>query len=161
LDQFYLKVVDNMKPSSWKQLILYLVIFAGLYLIFNLASGNSSLLNCTPASPDLKQGSQTSSTNQDNTNSNTNVISVAALPTEGRATLQLIKSGGPFPYSKDGTVFSNYEGLLPKQSNGYYHEYTVITPGSSDRGARRIIAGKNSEYYYTNDHYASFKLIQE
>jgi len=150
-----------MKPSSWKQLILYLVIFAGLYLVFNLASGNSSLLNCTPASPDIKQGTQTSSTNQADTNSNLRVINFADLPPEGRTTLQLIKHGGPFPYSKDGAVFSNYEGLLPKQSNGYYHEYTVITPGSSDRGARRIIAGVKGEYYYTNDHYISFKLIKE
>ena len=141
-----------MKPTSWKQLILNLVIFAGLCLVFNLVGGCSSLPNGTPASTDSGQGAKTSSANQADTHSNSNVINVADLPPEGRITLQLIKRGGPFPYSKDGAVFNNYEGLLPKQSNGYYHEYTVITPGSSDRGARRIIAGVKGEYYYTNDH---------
>ncbi len=88
-------------------------------------------------------------------------ISVNSLPPEARETLQLIKSGGPFPYKQDNTVFSNYEGLLPKQSSGYYREYTVVTPGASNRGARRIVAGKAGEYYYTSDHYASFKRIVE
>ena len=142
-------------------MILYLVIFVAAYLIFSLVSGDSSLLNCTPASPVLETETQIKSTNPADTNSNSSVINIADLPAEGRATLQLIKRGGPFPYSKDGTVFSNYEGLLPKKSSGYYHEYTVITPGSSDRGARRIVAGANGEYYYTSDHYRSFKLIQE
>jgi len=153
--------MNKIKSTYWKQLILYLVIFAGLYLIVNLVSGGSSFLNCTPSSPELGQDIQIKSTDQAGTNSNSNVINVADLPPEGRTTLKLIKSGGPFPYSKDGTVFSNYEGLLPKQSNGYYHEYTVTTPGSSDRGARRIIAGVKGEYYYTGDHYTSFKLIKE
>jgi guanyl-specific ribonuclease Sa len=88
-------------------------------------------------------------------------ISVNALPKEARDTLQLIKKGGPFPYKQDNTVFSNREGLLPKQPSGYYHEYTVVTPGASNRGARRIVAGKTGEYYYTDDHYASFKRIVE
>ncbi|MEV0260183.1 ribonuclease [Streptomyces sp. NPDC050617] len=83
-----------------------------------------------------------------------------ALPSQAHDTLDLIESGGPFPYPKDGTVFSNREGLLPKQSNGYYHEYTVITPGSPDRGARRIVAGeKKQEDYYTSDHYRSFNEV--
>jgi guanyl-specific ribonuclease Sa len=90
-----------------------------------------------------------------------NEISVNALPKEARDTLQLIKKGGPFPYKQDNTVFSNREGLLPRQSSGYYHEYTVITPGASNRGTRRVIAGKVGEYYYTSDHYASFKRIVE
>ena len=150
-----------MKQTSWKSLVLYLVIFVAAYLIFTLVSGGSSILNCTPASPVLEKDTQIKSTYQADTNSNSSVINVADLPPESRTTLQLIKRGGPFPYSKDGTIFSNFEGLLPKKSNGYYHEYTVITPGSSDRGARRIIAGENGEYYYTGDHYVSFKLIQE
>ena len=90
-----------------------------------------------------------------------NEISVNDLPPEARETLLLIKKGGPFPYKQDNTVFSNYEGLLPKQPSGYYHEYTIITPGASNRGARRIIAGIAGEYYYTADHYASFKRIVE
>lgn len=91
------------------------------------------------------------------------VIAAADLPKEGRDTLALIRRGGPFPYSKDGTVFSNRERRLPKQPRGYYHEYTVKTPGSRDRGARRIICGGKQQLscYYTADHYTSFKIIKE
>lgn len=89
-------------------------------------------------------------------------LTVADLPPEGRATLSLIKQGGPFPYPRDGIVFGNRERLLPAQSRGYYREYTVPTPGSRDRGARRIIAGGGGgEYWYTADHYRSFKRIKE
>lgn len=83
-----------------------------------------------------------------------------SLPSQAHDTLDLIAQGGPYPYSQDGTVFSNREGVLPSQSSGYYHEYTVITPGSSTRGARRIVTGEESqEDYYTSDHYATFDLI--
>ena len=92
---------------------------------------------------------------------NEDEISIADLPLEARQTIQLIKKGGPFPYSKDGAVFGNREGLLIGRPHGYYREYTVSTPGARDRGARRIIAGKNEEYYYTDDHYRSFKRIRE
>lgn len=88
-------------------------------------------------------------------------IVLARLPPEARQTLALIRKGGPFPYAKDGSVFSNREGLLPRQSRGYYREYTVPTPGARDRGARRIIAGRGSEYWYTGDHYRSFLRIRE
>ncbi len=86
-------------------------------------------------------------------------IRVDQLPPEARDTLALIDQGGPFPYRQDGVVFQNREGLLPAKPNGYYHEYTVKTPGSPDRGARRIITGEGGEMYYTDDHYASFKRI--
>ncbi|MBL8524045.1 MAG: ribonuclease [Betaproteobacteria bacterium] len=91
------------------------------------------------------------------------VITVAELPKEGRDTLALIRKGGPFPYAKDGTTFSNRERVLPKQPRGVYREYTVKTPGARDRGARRIVcAGKpQSPCYYTGDHYATFKIIKE
>lgn len=87
-------------------------------------------------------------------------IAASSLPKEARETLALIKKGGPFPYSKDGTVFSNREGVLPKKARGFYREYTVRTPGAKNRGARRIVAG-GEVYYYTDDHYATFKRIQE
>ena len=86
-------------------------------------------------------------------------VLVAQLPKEGVDALRLIESGGPFPYDKDGVTFSNREGLLPQHKSGWYQEYTVITPGSKDRGARRIIAGKDGERYYTDDHYASFREV--
>ncbi len=81
------------------------------------------------------------------------------LPPEGQQTLNLIERGGPFPYTKDGVVFGNYEGILPKQNKGYYHEYTVPTPGASTRGMRRIVCGPLPECYYTSDHYATFSRI--
>jgi len=87
--------------------------------------------------------------------------STSALPAEARQTLALIKAGGPFPYQKDGSVFGNREALLPKRERGYYREYTVKTPGAKDRGARRIVAGRGGEYYYTDDHYRSFRRIIE
>ncbi|MDE2225893.1 MAG: ribonuclease [Xanthomonadaceae bacterium] len=92
-----------------------------------------------------------------------NTASSAQLPAflapEARHTLALIASGGPFPYRQDGVVFGNYEHLLPAEPRGYYHEYTVETPGAHDRGARRIITGGNPPvaYYYTGDHYRSFR----
>ena len=83
----------------------------------------------------------------------------AFLPPEARDTLALIARGGPFPHRQDGVVFGNYEGLLPKQPRGYYHEYTVDTPGAHNRGTRRIITGgmPPEVYYYTDDHYRSFR----
>jgi ribonuclease T1 len=88
-------------------------------------------------------------------------IVVHDLPGEARDTLKLIKNGGPYPYKQDGMVFSNREKLLPGKTQGYYHEYTVKTPGAQDRGARRIIAGDGGELYYTDDHYRTFKRIRE
>lgn len=93
------------------------------------------------------------------------VVHVAELPREGRATYELIRQGGPFPYGKDGSVFGNRERLLPQARRGFYREYTVPTPGSRDRGARRIVCGgpirAPHACYYTADHYASFRMIVE
>jgi ribonuclease T1 len=88
-------------------------------------------------------------------------IRESQLPREGRATLALIRRGGPFPYERDGVTFGNFERILPRKSGGYYREYTVPTPGESDRGARRIVAGQAGEKYYTADHYESFRFIAE
>lgn len=88
-------------------------------------------------------------------------IHVSQLPPEGRATLALIKRGGPFPYARDGIIFQNREGRLPERPRGYYREYTVPTPGLSHRGARRIVAGRDGDYWYTDDHYRTFKRIRE
>jgi ribonuclease T1 len=91
-------------------------------------------------------------------------VSLASLPPEARRTDQLIHSGGPFPYLKDGVVFGNYEKRLERHPRGYYHEYTVPTPGARNRGARRIICGGNpptepDACFYTEDHYNSFHRI--
>ncbi|MEV8326845.1 ribonuclease domain-containing protein [Kitasatospora sp. NPDC059811] len=87
-------------------------------------------------------------------------VCLSALPSQARTTLNLIASGGPFPYSQDGVVFQNKERVLPSQSYGYYHEYTVVTPGSPTRGTRRVVTGQRTrEDYYTGDHYVTFRLI--
>ncbi|MVO87477.1 ribonuclease N [Streptomyces sp. p1417] len=86
-------------------------------------------------------------------------VPAARLPAEARQTLRLIDRGGPFPYAKDGTVFGNFEGELPREARGYYREYTVRTPGERDRGARRLVTGREDETYYTEDHYASFRAV--
>ena len=92
-------------------------------------------------------------------------VHVTQLPSQGRETFGLIRQGGPFPYDKDGAVFGNREHQLPVHKRGYYREYTVPTPGSRDRGARRIVCGGPARTpdtcYYTADHYASFRMIVE
>jgi ribonuclease T1 len=88
-------------------------------------------------------------------------LQFSELPPEARHTLLLIRRGGPLPHERDGAVFGNFEGLLPRQERGYYREYTVRTPGVAHRGGRRIIAGRGGELYYTDDHYRSFKRIRE
>jgi ribonuclease T1 len=93
-------------------------------------------------------------------------IALSALPREAQTTYRLILAGGPFPYDKDGVVFGNREHQLPRHTRGYYREYTVKTPGSRDRGARRIVCGgaqlnRPEACYYTGDHYANFRRIAE
>jgi ribonuclease T1 len=94
-----------------------------------------------------------------------NEITAAKLPREAQDVLALIRPGGPFPYERDGVTFGNRERLLPPHRRGFYHEYTVATPGASNRGARRIICGGAQRApevcYYTDDHYASFRRIRE
>ncbi|MSW70623.1 MAG: ribonuclease [Actinobacteria bacterium] len=88
------------------------------------------------------------------------LVGLSDLPPEAARTIELIESGGPFPEpERDGGVFGNREELLPDQPFGYYREYTVPTPGSNDRGARRIVAGSPGEYYWTDDHYSSFSRV--
>jgi ribonuclease T1 len=90
-------------------------------------------------------------------------VALSSLPTQGHETYQLIHQGGPFPFEKDGVIFGNRERLLPGGKRGYYHEYTVKTPGSRNRGARRIVCGgvptAPDICYYSADHYASYRRI--
>ena len=99
-----------------------------------------------------------------------NDINLADLPKEGRATHTLILKGGPYPFPKDGVTFGNFEGNLPKKPRGYYHEFTVPTPGAKNRGARRIVCGAEAREWrnnapavcwYTGDHYQTFQKIKE
>ncbi len=108
----------------------------------------------TPSSP-----TPTRSTPAIDPESGLPLIELADLPREATDVIDLIFVGGPYAYDKDGSTFGNYEGLLPDEPRGYYAEYTVDTPGSDDRGARRIVTGDGGEFYWTADHYASFARI--
>jgi ribonuclease T1 len=88
-------------------------------------------------------------------------IPAGELPAEARTALERVKKGGPFPYPNDARTFNNREARLPIRSRGYYREYTVRTPATRDRGARRIVAGRGGEFYYSDDHYRTFKRIIE
>jgi ribonuclease T1 len=83
-------------------------------------------------------------------------VAASSLPGPAQDTIASVERGGPFPYARDGVAFDNREHLLPAEPTGYYREYTVPTPGESDRGPRRIIRGRGDQYYYTADHYVSF-----
>jgi guanyl-specific ribonuclease Sa len=88
------------------------------------------------------------------------VKSLSSLPAQAKATWDLIAKGGPFPYPRnDGVTFQNREQRLPAKPGDYYREYTVPTPGSDDRGARRLVTGSSDEVYYTGDHYESFVVV--
>ncbi|WP_311214961.1 MULTISPECIES: ribonuclease domain-containing protein [unclassified Arthrobacter] len=139
-----------------------LVAFAGLViavvvLVVAMVGGGGLTAPTTTPEP----GFATSSTAAVANPSTLPTINASQLPKEARQTLALIAKGGPYPYDRDGVNFGNFEGLLPKKSGGFYKEYTVPTPGESDRGARRIIVGKDAAKYYTADHYESFKFIVE
>jgi ribonuclease T1 len=86
-------------------------------------------------------------------------IAVADLPLQARDTLALVDRGGPYPYGQDNTIFSNLERALPERPKGYYREYTVVSPGSSSRGTRRLVVGARGDIYYTADHYATFRQV--
>jgi ribonuclease T1 len=122
----------------------------------------SILLAVSLTSPTLVQAK---GPRQDSSPNGNATITVAQLPKQGRETWALIRQGGPFARDKDGSVFGNRERMLPSKQRGYYREYTVLTPGSRDRGARRIVCGGAPKVpdacYYTGDHYASFSRIVE
>lgn len=142
-----------MRPRT-----LYLVVAALIFLALwqgpGLLSGSDG-----PADPGASSGS-TDRTRGTDPVSGLSWVDAGSLPPEALDTLELIDAGGPFPYEQDGGVFFNNERILPLQDRGYYHEYTVETPGSDDRGARRIVAGTDGELYWTGDHYQSFARIQ-
>jgi ribonuclease T1 len=143
--------------------VLTLLLLALLGYLAGPASTDSSTAppaaSSRRASPSTGSGS--ASTGSATAVSGLPVVDLDRLPVEAQRTVALIDHGGPFPYAKDGTTFGNRERLLPVQRFGYYREYTVATPGSDDRGARRVIAGDaGRQLFYTGDHYASFVRIR-
>lgn len=123
-------------PRSWTWLVAALLL-VGMWQLLERRDG-----------PPLPAGSSTEP-------------ALAFLPAEAHATLALIDRGGPYPHRQDGGVFQNRERLLPQRPRGHYREFTVDTPGSRDRGARRIVTGGDppAEWYYTADHYRSFRAF--
>ncbi|WP_030964477.1 ribonuclease domain-containing protein [Streptomyces sp. NRRL S-378] len=114
-----------------------------------VASGSAELSAAPSAAPDAVPGWAQGMA----------VVRAEALPRQAQDVLALIDKGGPYPYRQDGTVFGNFEKALPRHKRGYYHEFTVRTPGERDRGARRIVTGEGGEFYYTDDHYQTFKAV--
>jgi ribonuclease T1 len=141
-------------------LLVLVVLLAGGYLLSAVRSDDSSPSGSTPAAT-ASAGRSGATSAPSGVADGLPTVRSAALPPEARQVLRLIAAGGPFPYSQDGTVFGNLERLLPAHQRGWYREYTVPTPGSSDRGARRIIAGKDGTRYYTADHYDSFARVED
>jgi ribonuclease T1 len=129
-----------------------ILLAAGLLAILG-AAGLAALVSSSPSA------GPTPRTSTATPRSHLPGVGLADLPAQARQTLNLVDRGGPYPYPQDNTVFANQEGLLPSQPVGYYREYTVVTPGSADRGTRRLIVGADGDIYYTGDHYASFRQV--
>jgi ribonuclease T1 len=147
-------------------LLLLGVLLAGGYLIsavrpdHSASSGSGPATAAGPTAGPSAGGSRPAASSSRDADGLPAVRS-ADLPVEARRVLALLDAGGPFPYPQDGTVFGNVERLLPAHPRGWYREYTVPTPGSRDRGARRIIAGRDGARYYTADHYESFARVED
>ncbi|MFD9894842.1 ribonuclease domain-containing protein [Amycolatopsis sp. NPDC059027] len=139
-------------------LVGLLVLVLGGWLVKSQLSGSSSAPASSSASAPAKSGA--SNAKPPGTDSGLPVKPLSALPSQAADTWKLIEKGGPYPYPRnDDVVFENREKVLPRKQSGYYHEYTVKTPGSQDRGPRRLVTGQAKELYYTEDHYASFVVV--
>ena len=141
-------------------LLLLGVLLAGGYLLSALRSDDSSPRGSGPAAT-ASAGRSGSGTSPSRGADGLATVRSSDLPVQAQQVLRLIDTGGPFPYPQDGTVFGNVERLLPVHPRGWYREFTVPTPGSPDRGARRIVAGQDGTRYYTADHYESFARIED
>lgn len=154
--------------SAWMAILAAVLLAAVAWTVFR-APGDTPVVTDAPVSASASDGITTTALElppiadaapaAEATPAQTQTRYPDFLPAEAIDTLRSIERGGPYPYRQDDGVFSNREGRLPRQSRGYYREYTVETPGSRDRGARRIIAGGRPpvEYFYTDDHYGSFR----
>lgn len=120
-------------------------------------STTAVLVDETPAQAEGQQGTP----NERSGTSGLPTVALVALPAEAQRTYELVLAGGPYPYPQDDGVFGNREGNLPAQEYGWYREYTVETPGAEDRGARRLVVGEDGLFFYTDDHYQSFREVLE
>ncbi|TDD83088.1 ribonuclease [Saccharopolyspora karakumensis] len=128
------------------------ILLAALLAVAGLVGFQSSAFSAAPAPAAVVAQAECGDT------TGFDQVPLSSLPPEAAETVELIKAGGPFPYPEDGQTFGNREGLLPDCADGYYKEYTVETPGSDDRGARRFVVGEAGEFFWTQDHYETFAL---
>lgn len=135
--------------------LLVLALVVGWALREQSSNGSQS----SPTATRTHQKRATTAASPTGSHSNVRTIAYADLPSGARATLKLVDVGGPYPFRQDGTVYQNRNKVLPIRGRGYYHEYTVVTPGQGDRGPRRIVVGNNKSAYYTADHYDSFARV--
>ncbi|KGN31905.1 ribonuclease [Knoellia sinensis KCTC 19936] len=146
---------------TWLAPLLIIALVVGLWWVANRDSSGSAIDPGTRATATAGPGGTAYPSTANTPDSGLETIAESRLPREAHATLELIRAGGPYPYDQDDRTFQNREGILPQQKRGYYREYTVETPGSDDRGARRIVTGRDGDKYWTDDHYDSFRQIQE
>lgn len=145
------------QSKAWVTLIIAALLGLGAIVGLLWAGGSNSTETASPAT----SASVTTTVGLAPTTPTTDLstITIDQLPAQAVDTLRLITTDGPFPYSRDGVVFNNRERILPGQPKGFYREYTVITPGADDRGARRIVAADDGARFYTDDHYDSFREV--
>ncbi|UJB19331.1 MULTISPECIES: ribonuclease domain-containing protein [Lysobacter] len=141
-----------MRTPTPRNLLIVVIVALGLWLWHRHSAP-------TPAGSRAPIAAPASGTASIRSEGSRNTAPQDSLPREAHDVLRRIAAGGPFDHRQDGSVFQNRENRLPRQPRGYYHEYTVETPGSDDRGARRIVTGGDPprEYYYSDDHYRSFR----
>ena len=159
-----MRSVRRSRRPPRRPLLALIALVAALAVGYGVRAANSGgderVASTTPSASATARPSGQSATNAPSAPSTSGGVALSSLPPQVAQTVALIKQGGPFPYpDNDGVVFHNLEGNLPHEPDGYYHEYTVPTPGSPDRGARRLVVGADSRYWYTSDHYDTFELV--
>lgn len=135
---------------------ILLVVAAVLWALTGCSSGSASPTATVTETVTVTAGATPAETQA---TSGLPTVALSSLPPEAQQTYELIEQGGPYPYRQDDAVFGNRERNLPDEDYGWYREYTVITPGSGDRGARRFVVGEDGTYFYTDDHYNSFSEV--
>jgi ribonuclease T1 len=148
-----------MIPRAWLARLLIAVLLVGLGWWLGSSPTREATEAREPASVSAPSAGAPATADTETRTSRV-ATDLTRLPPEVADVLSLIDRGGPFAYAKDGTVFQNREGHLPKKPRGYYREYTVPTPDAGNRGARRLVAGADGEVYYSGDHYRSFKRLR-
>lgn len=153
--------MSNGTRTGQRSLVgLLIALIAAAVLWWTQGDGNTPQAEPAPSdTPSVQQTAGESETDVIDAESGLPIVRLSDLPPEAAETLALIDAGGPFREDEDGSTFGNREDILPQRAEGYYEEYTVPTPGSDDRGARRIVTGSGGELFWTADHYSSFSRI--